>query len=169
MAGKAAKFASVEGFSYARSGFGVDLGIEKLALTGTAAKLLNVKLGFAKAKAAHKPFAGKQRLGWAASSTQPLTVTILPTGTAKLVPDTETTTKLIMAGATVEPIAPAGFEFGPPPALTLPISGGLLAPNGSIGVLQTLGGQKVSKGPASTITSNLWLDLGLKVATAGCR
>lgn len=177
--GKAVKFASVEGLSYARNGFGVNLAIEKLALTGTAAKLLNAKLGFSgkakkpakasaskKRKALRKPFAGKQVLGSAASTTQPLTVAILPTGKAKLVPDSGFVLKLFMAGASVETIAPAEFELGPPPAVTLPISGGLLAPNGSAGVLQTLGGQKISKGPVTTITNNFWLDLGLKATTA---
>ncbi len=178
--GKQVKFASVEGLSFARDGFGVNLGIEKLALTGTAAKLLNAKLGFSgkakkpskkatsskRRKALSKPFAGKQVLGSAATVTQPLTVTILPSGKAKLLPDLDTITKLFMAGTTVEPVPPAEFEFGPPPAINLPISGGILAPDGSIGVLQTLGGQKISKGPATTITSNLWLDLGLKATTA---
>jgi hypothetical protein len=179
--GKAVKLASVEGLSSARNGFGVNLGIGNLALTGTAAKLLNAKLGFSgkpkkpsrasaskkgKRKGLRKPFAGKQALGSATITTQPLTVAILPIGKAKLLPDLETTTKLFLAGATVEPIPPAEFEPGPPPAVTLPISGGLLAPNGSVGVLQTLGGQKISKGPVATITKNLWLDLGLKLATA---
>jgi hypothetical protein len=177
--GKAVKFASVEGLSYARDGFGVNLGIEKLRLTGTAAKLLNAKLGFSRKpkkpskasaskirRGSSKPFAGKQVLGGATTVTQPLTVTILPTGKAKLLPDVETTTKLFMAGATVELVPPAEFEFGPPPAVNLPISGGILGPNGSIGVLQTLGGQKISKGPVATITNNLWFDLGLKAATA---
>jgi hypothetical protein len=179
--GKAVKFASVEGLSYARNGFGVNLGIERLALTGTAAKLLNAKLGFSvkpkkgkkpskasasKKRKVRKPFAGKQVLGSAAIATQPLTVAILPTGKAKLVPDLETTTKLFMAGATVEPVPPTEFELGPPPALSMPISGGILAPDGSTGVLQTLGGQRISKGPVSTLMSNLWLDLGLKATSA---
>lgn len=177
--GKAVKFASVEGLSYARDGFGVNLGIEKLVLTGTTAKLLNTKLGFSrkakkpskasaskKRKVVRKPFAAKQVLGAAATVTQPLTVTILPSGKAKLLPDIETATKFFMAGATVEPVAPAEFAPGPPPAVELPISGGILAPNGSVGVLQTLGGQRISKGGATMTTTNLWLDLGLKVATA---
>jgi hypothetical protein len=182
--GKAVKFASVEGLSYARNGFGVDLAIERLTLTGTAAKLLNAKLGFVakkgkakgkkprragtskKAKAPKKPFAAKQLLGSARSATQPLTVTILPSGKAKLLPDIETVTKLFMAGATVELVPPAEAEFGPPPAVNLPISGGLLAPNGSTGVLQTLGGQKISKGSVATIATNFWFDLGLKAASA---
>lgn len=184
VAGTPVKFASVEGLSFARNGFGVDLAVAKLALTGSAAKLLNAKLGFSgkkgkgkkqpyaavaskkKGKAAKKPFAGKQTLGTAASATQPLTVTILPTGKAKLVPDFETVTKLFLAGATGEPIPPAEPELGPPFAVNLPIAGGVLAPNGSAGVLQTLGGEKLSKGPVTTITNNLWVDLGLKVSSA---
>lgn len=178
--GKPIKFAAVEGLSSARNGFGVNLAIAQLALTGNAAKLLNAKLGFAgkkakkpskasaskKRKIVRKPFEGKQVLGAAVSSTQPLAVTILPTGKAKLAPDLETVTKLFMAGATTEVIPPAELEMGPPPAVTLPIAGGLLAPNGSAGVLQTLGGQKISKGSTATITNNLWVDLGLKLTSA---
>jgi hypothetical protein len=178
--GKPIKFASVEGLSFARDGFGVNLGIANLALTGNAAKLLNAKLGFAgkkakkpsqastskKRKVLRKPFEAKQGLGAATSATQPLAVTILPTGKAKLAPDIETATKLFLAGVTTEVIAPAEFEPGPPPVVTLPIAGGILAPNGSAGVLQTLGGQKLSKGSAVTITNNLWVDLGLKATSA---
>jgi hypothetical protein len=182
VAGAPIKFASVEGVTPSRSGFGVDLTIAKLTLTGAAAKALNAKLGFSgvkgkakpyasaskkgKRKGARKPFAAKQVLGSAITATQPLTVTILPTGKAKLVPDLETVTKLFLAGATSETLPPAEPEFGPPPAVNLPIAGGVLAPNGSAGVLQTLGGEKLSKGPATTITTNLWVDLGLKVTSA---
>jgi len=184
VAGLPVKFASVEGLSFSRNGFGVNLAIAKLALTGSAAKLLNAKLGFSGKKAKgkktyaagaskkkgkavpKKPFEGKQVLGAASSATQPLAVTILPSGKAKLAPDLETVTKLFLAGATGEPIPPAELEPGPPPAVNLPIAGGILAPNGSAGVLQTLGGEKLSKGPVTTITSNLWVDLGLKVTTA---
>ncbi|HEX8689743.1 MAG TPA: hypothetical protein VF729_05825 [Solirubrobacterales bacterium] len=178
--GQPVKFASVEGLSFARNGFGVDLTIANLALTGNAAKLLNAKLGFSgkkakkpshakaskKGKVVRKPFAAKQALGAAASSTQPLTVTILPTGKAKLAPDLGTVTKLFFAGATSEPIPPAELQPGPPPFVNLPIAGGVLAPNGSAGVLQTLGGEKLSKGSVTTITSNLWVDLGLKLTSA---
>jgi hypothetical protein len=185
VAGQPVKFASVEGLTFARNGFGVNLGIARLALTGSTAKLLNAKLGFSgkkgkgkkqpyaasaskkKGKARRKkPFQGQQTLGTASSITQPLTVTILPSGKAKLAPDIETATKLFLAGATSEPIPPAELELGPPLAVNLPIAGGILAPNGSAGVLQTLGGEKLSKGPVTTITNNLWLDLGLKVTTA---
>jgi hypothetical protein len=171
--GQPVTFARFHALSITRNGFGVDLSIAELALTGKAAKLLNEKLGFAgkpkkrgKRKGLRKPFEGKQVLGMASSATQPRTVTILPSGKAKLVPDLETAGKLFAAGATGEPVPPAEFEFGPPPAVSFPIAGGVFAPNGSAGVLQTLGGEKLSKGPAVTIATNIWIDLGLKLTTA---
>ncbi len=46
--GKKVKIATVAGWTFARNGFGVNLTVKKLKLTGAGANALNKKLGFAK-------------------------------------------------------------------------------------------------------------------------
>jgi hypothetical protein len=103
VAGKAMKLASVTGVTFARNGFGTNVSIASMKLTGKAAKQLNKKLGFSGKKKSGKsggkakdnkrasaskvvkpPFKGKQVLGSAASETQPKTVAVVPSGNATL-------------------------------------------------------------------------------------
>ena len=102
VAGKSMKVASVSNLTFARNGFGVNVNVGKLKLTGKAAKQLNKKLGFtgkkkskgkehgkghkraAASKASQPPFKGNQVLGGAFSETQPKTVAVIPTGNADL-------------------------------------------------------------------------------------
>jgi hypothetical protein len=109
VAGKSMKFAGVSGLTFARNGFGVNVNVAKLKLTGKAAKQLNKKLGFtgkkkskgkskshkraaaskdqskSHDKAVQPPFKGNQVLGGTFSETQPKTVAVLATGNAGLV------------------------------------------------------------------------------------
>ncbi len=103
VAGKAMKLASVTGVTFARNGFGTNVSIASMKLTGKAAKQLNKKLGFSGKKKSGKsggkakdnkrasaskvvkpPFKGKQVIGSAASETQPKTVAVVPGGDATL-------------------------------------------------------------------------------------
>jgi hypothetical protein len=166
VAGKRMKFASVKGFTVARNGFGANVSISSLKLTGKAAKQLNKKLGFsghkkgkakghkraAASKALQPPFKGNQVLGGATSETQPKTVGVLPTGNASLALSASALQKLNDIGPH-EPGKPGPFSVklstiaptsivsaGPPPTVAFPIGGGTISPTASSGIVQTAGG-----------------------------
>lgn len=163
---KSMKIAGVSGLTVSRDGFGADISIGKLKLTGKAAKQLNKKLGL-KGKAA--VFKGNKSLGASSSATQPSTVTILPTSNATLLANIPTLTKFISKGIPpvggVTPIAP-GTGTAAPPSFTFPISGGTLSPTLTAGSLNTAGGVKIAKtGGAVTTLNNITIDFATKVAT----
>ncbi len=198
--GKSMKVASVSNLTYSRNGFGVNVNVGKLKLTGKAAKQLNKKLGFTgqkkgKGKAkGHKrasaskttqpPFKGNQVLGGAFSETQPKTVAVIPTGSIDLALSASALDKLKKVGpppgeaegpfavklSTVPPTSIV--SAGPPPILGFPISGGSISPTASSGIVQTIGGLKltqnleaVAKGVTTLTMGNIWVDLGAKTAT----
>jgi len=171
VAGKNMKLASVKGVTVVRNGFGANVSISSLKLTGKAAKQLNKKLGF-KGKAKKKsPFKGGKSLGASASETQPKTVTLVGGG-ATLTTSLPTVAKLAKVGVTIETIAPTSVAApGPPPAYAFPISGGSLAPDASAGIVQTSGGLRLKQvfvpGEVETTMtlSNIWIDFGAKTAT----
>ncbi len=112
VAGKNMKLASVTGLTVARNGFGANVSITKLKLTGKAAKQLNKKLGFtgkkksgkkdkraSASKAVQPPFKGNQVLGGSTSETQPKTVAVLPGGKANLLTDEATVKKFVTPAA----------------------------------------------------------------------
>ena len=138
VAGKKMKLASLAGWSYARSGFGVSLTVKKLKLTKSAAKQLNKKTGYAKGKP--KPFIGNKLIGSATAAEEPATVTIVPGNNVVFDANTELLKKLKDVEAGVETLSPTiakgtSFEF--------PISGGSIAPTATAGVVQTIGGLKM--------------------------
>ncbi|HEV7398993.1 MAG TPA: HtaA domain-containing protein [Solirubrobacterales bacterium] len=168
VAGKSMKFALVKGFTVARNGFGANVSVSSLKLTGKAAKQLNKKLGFsgkkkskgkakghkraAASKAVQPPFKGNQVLGSSTSETQPKTVAVLPTGNASLALSASALQKLNDIGPH-EPGKPGPFSVklatiaptrivsaGPPPTVAFPIAGGTISPTASSGVVQTSGG-----------------------------
>jgi hypothetical protein len=169
IAGKKLKVASLAGWTATRNGFGVNLTINKLKLTGAAASQLNKKLGFpikpkpkkksgkqskraAASKGPSKPFKGNQLLGSSFAETQPSTVAVLPTGNATLALSASALQKLNNVGphapgipgpfaVKLAPVAPTTVTAaGPPPTVAFPIGGGTLAPTATAGTLQTLGG-----------------------------
>jgi hypothetical protein len=175
LAGKSMKIASVTGVTATRSGFGTDVAIKSLKLTGKAAKELNKKLGFtgkkkkkkgkrhhkraqaSKKKKKHKkaqpPFKGNQVLGGSTSTTDPKTIGVLAQGSASLTTNEESTKKFVLPppeglGVTIKPIAPTTEELGKTlftPVLKFPITGGNIAPNGMGGVPQTSGGAELNQ------------------------
>lgn len=178
--GKKVKVATVAGWSFVRNGFGVNLTIKKLKLTGSAASALNKKLGYAKGKP--KPFIGGKLMGKASSETQPLTVAVVPTGNATLALSPSAAEKLAKVGpenppatgnhpfavklAPVAPTSQAGLN------LAFPIGGGTIGPAANTGVLQTLGGltltqdlEAVGAGVTTLTMGNIWVDLGTKQAS----
>jgi hypothetical protein len=168
VAGKKLKVATLAGWTAARNGFGVNLTIKKLKLTGGTASQLNKKLGFpiqpkpkksgkkssraAASKALGKPFKGNQLLGSSAAETQPKTVAVVPAGNATLALAPAALAKLKGVGpefppasgnhpfeVKLSPIAPTTFNL-PTLTATFPIGGGTISPTATAGTLQTLGG-----------------------------
>jgi hypothetical protein len=164
IAGKKLKVASLAGWTAARNGFGVNLTIKKLKLTGASASQLNKKLGFpikpktsgskskraAASKGPSKPFKGNQLLGSSAAETQPSTVVVLPTGNATLALAPSALAKLKGVGPEFPPASgnhPFEVKLSAlaPTSLsgltaTFPIGGGTVGPSATAGTLQTLGG-----------------------------
>lgn len=195
VAGKRMKIASVAGLTFVRNGFGVNVSIAKLKLTGKAAKQLNKKLGFtgkkkgksnkraAASKAAQPPFKGNQVLGSSTSETQPKTVAVVAGGTASLTTNEATVKKFVLPPPNgdfvkIEPVSPTEESEGATlftPVLKFPIGGGTIAPDGNGGIVQTSGGVKLVqnveplappvKGTTTMTLGNIWLDLGAKTAT----
>jgi hypothetical protein len=171
VAGKNMKFASVKGFTVARNGFGANVSVSALKLTGKAAKQLNKKLGFsgqkkgkgkakgqkraAASKVVQPPFKGNQVLGGSTSETQPKTVAVLPTGDAQLVLSDAALAKLKNVGPEVAGTHPFEVKLAPveptkvvslsPVTAVFPISGGTMGPTATTGILQTAGGLKLTQ------------------------
>jgi hypothetical protein len=187
LAGKTMKVASVTGLSSTRVGFGSEVKLAAIKLTGNAAKQLNKKLGFSTKKKKSKkssasaskkkkkkkkvvaPFKGNQVLGSSSTSAEPKTVGVKAEGKAKLDGDLSTLIKFVELGVSVDPIAPTEKEGVA--TFLFPLSGGTIAPNGLGGVPETKGGiifnQEPAPGIVLTMTlSDIWVDMGSKKATA---
>jgi hypothetical protein len=163
---KTLKVASVKGFSFTRNGFGVDLNVTKLKLTGKAAQELNKalaqpvkktkkakkgkgKASTSKTKKAPKAqplFKANQVLGGSTSTTQPGTVAVVPGGSATLTTSLPTVTKLAKVGVEIGIVPPTTVvAAGPPPAFAFPIAGGTISPTATAGTVQTSGGLKLTQ------------------------
>jgi hypothetical protein len=201
VAGKTMKFASVKGVSVVRNGFGANVSVASFKLTGKAAKQLNKKLGFtgkkkskgkskkrasaSKTKAVQPPFKGNQVLGASTSETQPKTVAVLPTGNVSLTLNPAALLKLKRVGpppgetegpfaVKLSTVSPSSIlSAGPPPTLGFPISGGSIGPSATTGILQTIGGLRLTQnlealggnGETTLTMGNIWVDLGAKTAS----
>jgi len=170
VSGKKVKFATLKGLSYTRNGFGVNVNLKTMKLTGAAAKQLNKKTGYAKGKP--KPFLGGKNIGKSSSESQPSTVAIVPGGNVSFKADQELLLKLKDVETNASVIAPTTEKgFG---NYELPITGGNIAPNGAAGQVQTTGGllltQKLPTSPTTALETeitlgNMWLDLSAKTVT----
>jgi len=185
VAGKKMKMASVAGFSFARNGFGVNLAVKKLKLTGGAASQLNKKLGFTGksngkkkgkralvSKSPAKPFKGNQAMGSASAETQPGTVTIVPGGNVRFATAEPTVTKLLKVGVKIGTQPPTVTVDPTPthPVYDFPITGGNVSPTATAGLVQSAGGlnlvQEFEGGTKTEITlGNFYLDLAAKTVT----
>lgn len=190
VAGKKMKFATVAGWSQARNGFGVNITVKKLKLTGSAASALNKKTGYKKGKP--KPFLKNKLMASAKSDVQPSTVAVVPAGAAQLTLSPIAQEKLAKVGPPVlpcngeatpapfavklAPVAPTSVvALGPPTVVAFPIGGGTVGPAGTSGTVQTLGGLTltqnlecpgVAENGVTTLTmGNIWIDLATKQAS----
>jgi hypothetical protein len=178
VAGKTMKLASVKGVTVVRNGFGANLSIASMKLTGKAAKQLNKKLGFTGKKKGSKgkghkrasvsttkvvkpPFKGNQVLGASTSETQPKTVTVLPSGIASLTTNEATVKKFVLPPPNgllvkIEPVSPGVAEtVANPftPVLKFPIGGGTIAPGANGGIVQTTGGVKLVQNVEAVVSA----------------
>jgi hypothetical protein len=184
--GKKMKFATVAGWSQARNGFGVNITVKKLKLTGNAASQLNKKTGYQKGKP--KPFLKNKLMAQSKSDVQPSTVAVIAANSASLSLSPEAVTKLSKVGPEVAPgVNPFAVKLGlvpptqitaagPPPTVAFPIGPeGTMGPTAQSGVVKTLGGLTLKQnleaaGPngagETTLTmGNIWIDLGTKQAS----
>lgn len=165
VAGRKLKLASIGGWSDTREGFGVDLAIRRLRLSGPAAARLNRRLGL-------PAFAGGRALGSALVETHPSAVSVLPSGTMSLAASEASLAKLAQAGVAVVPVAP-GTKLdpsAPKPVFASSISGGSIGPAATAGVLRTNGGILFVQ-ELGSLVSRVWieeieLDLGAGTVTA---
>ncbi len=190
VAGKKMKFASVSGISSVRNGFGANVTIKSLKLTGGAATQLNKKLGFtgkpkkkknkraqvSKKKSSAQPFKGGAVLGSSVATTQPSKVSLLPGGSATLATNPSTLGKLAEAEVSIVPTGgTTETSKDPSPVYTFPISGGNISPSLTSGVVETSGGvkltQKLQTGATTYLETEITLekidvDLAAKTLTA---
>jgi len=191
VAGTKMKFATIGGVSFTRNGFGVNLKVNKVKLTGKAATALNKKTGYAKGNP--KPFLGNKLMAKATSETQPSTVAVVPTRAAQLALSTAAQEKLAKVGPPVlpcngeptpqpfavklAPVAPTSVvSFGPPTIVAFPLGPeGTIGPAGTAGTVKTLGGLTLTQnlecpgvaenGVTVLTMGNIWIDLSTKQAS----
>lgn len=152
------KLASTTSLTTTRRGFGVKISTTKLALSAKVAGRLGKKL--------HLPGVFAQGLPFASSSTtgQPETITVLGRGRGELALDPAFAAKLQSLSVAVNPIFPVehiGSVF------TLPIFGGTIAPDASLGRVETLGSLEfLQLGGGQVIWHESRLDLGARATSA---
>jgi hypothetical protein len=179
------RVATIRQISFDRNGFGSDVVVRNLRLTGRLARIFNARLGTGL-------FRSTQRFARSSSSTQPRTVKVVPvvnphpalrSGFMFFRPDLSALTKLETKGVTyldwpcnpcsytVAPVSPANFIGGPRPSFAFQISGKRIAPDSSGGVITTTGGIRIAtsdpiSNPAVLIIRDIWLELASGVVTA---
>jgi hypothetical protein len=113
-----------------RSGFGTEFTTTAMRLSAKVATRLDKKLGL------KGVFRAGQKLGAAGTAVEPETVGLAPSGRLELSLDPGFAAKLGSFFVAVNPIFPGEH----PGAFTFPIGGGVLAPDGSAGLVKTTGG-----------------------------
>jgi hypothetical protein len=149
-----------------REGFGANFKAGQLVLTEKATRRISNRLGLRR----NKRLEPGRVISNLYASAQPRTVNLLAQGSAVLTPSTTTLAKFAAKGVKlptgIAPIAPATA----PSATTLafPIAGGVIAPDGSTGTLQTTGGveitKKTDKLSPQVKLKNVEVNFGTKVA-----
>jgi hypothetical protein len=182
---KELKIASLSGVAATRNGFGVDVAVKSMKLTGKTATELNKKLGFnskkkknkrahaskKKKKAPPKPFKSNQVLGSSSSPTQPKTIGVTPVGGVKLDIGLASAVKLAEVGVSDTAIPPAE-QFSPINFAFPFAAGGNISPDGKFGSVHTAGGVLLHQEPkafpgkeTNLKLSEIWIELSTGRAT----
>jgi len=151
--GSQLKLASAQELAVSRQGFASKVKVTSLSLSAKLATRLAKKLRLRGALKQGQPFASSR------SSAQPETVRVLGKGRATLTLDPGFQAKLNSLFVAVNPIFPAER----PGAFTLPIAGGDIAPDGSIGRVDTAGSLEfLQQGGGQAFWADASLDLAAK-------
>ena len=151
------KLAEAGGLAVSREGFGDRVKASALTLSAKVATRLDKKLRL------HGVFEEGQALGSALTRAQPETITVLREGKVSLALDPTILAKLGSLFVAVNPIFPAEH----PGVFTLPIFGGTIAPDGSIGTVETSGSlEALQLGGGQVFLAEAWLELAGKSYSA---
>jgi hypothetical protein len=149
------KLASSSRLSTARAGFGFTATVSRIGLSPKVATRLDKKLGLGRL------LVGGEELGSVRTEAAPETVAILPDGVAGLELAQEFKAKLASLFVAANPIFPAEH----PGPFTFPILGGVLAPDGSSGSLDTAGAMELLQlGGGQVILREPFAELGSAAA-----
>jgi hypothetical protein len=155
--GNQLKLATAKGLAVAREGFGDKVTVSTLYLSAKLATRLGKKLRLKGVFEEGQPF------GRTLTKVQPETITVLGEGRAELALDPGIEAKLKSLFVAVNPIFPAEHIGN---VFTLPVFGGTIAPDASIGTLETSGSLELLQlGGGQVFWSEDWLDLGAKTAS----
>jgi hypothetical protein len=152
------KLASAAKISTAREGFGLKIKTTTLKLSAKVAERLDKKLRM------RGVFAQGQTIGSTVTKVRPATVTVQGTGRTSLTPNPETIARLNELFVAVNPIFPAehlgsAFTFSIfGGTIAIDASTGTLETNGSLELIQLMGGQVFLHEP--------WVDLATKTLSA---
>jgi hypothetical protein len=151
------KLAAAKSLAVTREGFGEKVKVRKLSLSAKVATRLAKKLRL------KGVFEEGQPLGQALTRARPQTVTVLGQGKAELSLDPTILAKLQSLFVAVNPIFPAEHVGS---LFTLPIFGGTIAPDASLGTLETQGSLEfLQLGGGQVFWAEDWLDLDAKTAS----
>jgi hypothetical protein len=145
------KLASTAKLAVTREGFGDRVKVSTLKLSAKVAERLNKKLRL------KGVFKAGQAIGTSVTKANPQTVALQQSGKVSLTLDPTTQTKLTSLFVAVNPVFPAEH----PGPFTLPIFGGQIAPDASIGTVETQGAiELVQIGGGQVFLREAWAELG---------
>jgi hypothetical protein len=152
--GSQLKLASARSLVTFRSGFGEKVKVAALTLSSKLATRLGKKLGL------KGVFREGQPLGKAVTDAQPQTITVLGKGAASFSLAAGIEAKLRSLFVAVNPIFPAE-HLGP--QFTLPIFGGTISPDATLGTVETSGSLEfIQLGGGQAFWAENWLELAAK-------
>jgi hypothetical protein len=153
------KLATAQSLAVSRQGFGNKVKVRELSLSAKVATRLAKKLRL------KGVFKAGQPLGSATTLANPETLALLPKGRASFVLDPGIAAKLESLFVALNPIFPA--ERPVPGSFVLPIAGGTIAPDGSLGTIATQGSlEALQLGGGQVFWAEPWLDLGARSFSA---
>jgi hypothetical protein len=151
--GSQLKLATAGSLAVTRAGFGEKVEVGSLTLSAKLATRLGKKLRL------RHVFAEGQPLGRTSSKANPETVRLLPRNKVTLTLDPGFQAKLASLFVAVNPIFPVEH----PVDFTLPIAGGEIAPNGSLGMVETAGSlELIQQGGGQAFWAEAGMDLAAR-------
>jgi hypothetical protein len=152
------KLGSTKGMVVSREGFGDKVSVSTLSLSAKVAGRLGKKLRL------NGVFKQGEPLGSTLTKANPTTITVLGKGKAELVLSAGIVAKLQSLFVATNPIFPAEHQG---PQFTLPIFAGTIAPDGSLGTIETQGALEfLQLGGGQDFWREPWLDLAGKALNA---